>query len=96
MYDLTKSWYETIIGRDILTTMWIELKYFTNTVVCEPGMHAGGTTPMIDLNYYAFEPINGEILPYLEESFINFYLNECFESVIVRGMSKRVRENVDI
>ena len=67
VYDLTKSWYDTIIGRDILTTMWIDLKCFTNTVVCGSGLHAGCNTSMIDLNDYAFEPMNREIWLYLEE-----------------------------
>ena len=76
--DLNRGWYGMIIGMDILNTMVIDLTFCTNTIEYVPGPYKGCTTPMIDLNDYDFEPMNEKMLPYLEVSFINSYVNECF------------------
>ena len=39
---------------------------------------------MSDKKSYKFKLINGNIHPFLEEYFLSFYLNECYESETIQ------------
>ena len=55
----------------------------------------GITTPLVNLNDYDFKPTNRKMWPFLEESFLNEYVNECHELETARITTKRVCTIID-
>ena len=49
-----------IIVRYLLTTMYTELKFSTNTVQCGVGPYKGYIISMVDLNEYDLRTLNGK------------------------------------
>ena len=91
MDDSTTGQYDMIIGRDLLTNLGIYLKVYKNSIDCGEGTYQGCTSPMINLDNYDSELVNRKMRPFLYESFLNAYVNECHESETVFTATKRVQ-----
>ena len=58
MNDSTEGHYNIIIGRDLLTTVGIDIKFSDNAIEWSEGPQQGCTPPMVILNNYDFKPVN--------------------------------------
>ena len=92
----TAGSYDMIIGRDLHTKLGIYLKFSTNTIECGEGPYQWYTTPMVNLDDYDFEIINIKMRPFLEDSFLNTYLDELHKSWPICTEIKRVRTTLNI
>ena len=93
--DSTACRYNMIISRDLLTKLGIYIKVSTNTIKCSKVPYQGCTTPMVNLDYYEFEPIHIIMCPFLEDSLLNAYVKKCHESEPVRTSNNRVCTKID-
>ena len=86
-----------IIGRYLLSNLLIYLKVSTKTIEQIEGPNQGCSAPNVNIDDYDFEPINKNMLPFSEESFLDEYLNKCHESKPVRtekaDLNKRINEH---
>ena len=75
--------YDMILGRDLLTALGLDLKFSENISIGGDGPYERCSETMVDLRYYKFEYLRDKIVK-PEESFINWYVNEClkYESTI--------------
>ena len=71
----TNSRYDMILGRDLLTTLGLDLKFSVNIIIGGVGPYEGCTSPMVDLSNYDFKSLM-ENIGKTEEYFINFYINK--------------------
>ena len=69
----TKSMYAIILGRDLLTALGMDLKFFENIIIGGEGPYEGCLTPMVDLSNYEFKSLT-EYIVKREELFINCML----------------------
>ena len=53
----TNSRYDMILGRDLLTSLGMDLRFSENTIVDGEGPYAGCLVPMVDLSNYYFESL---------------------------------------
>ena len=60
-----------ILGRDLLTSLGLYLKFSGNIIISGEGPYEGYLAPMVDLSNCDFKSLT-EIIVKLEESFINF------------------------
>ena len=67
--------YEIILGRDLLTALELDLKFFENVIHGGEGPYKGCSAPIIDVNNYDFNILRATTVK-LEESFINAYVSE--------------------
>ena len=78
MDDSAKGRYDMILGRDISTELWLNIKYSEHVIEVDDGPFNGSITPMVDLGTYIFKDLNtGKITP--EYSFTNAYIEEVYE-----------------
>ena len=68
--------YDMILDRDLLTTLFLDLKFFKNIIIGGKGPYEGCLTPMVDLNNYEFKSLMENIIK-LEEYFINLNFEKC-------------------
>ena len=81
VYESAKGIYDMILGQDLLTELWLNLKFLNMSL--NQMMELLKTTPMVDLGMYIFRYSNtGKITP--EESFTNAYIEEVYDSDHVR------------
>ena len=57
---------------------------------CSEGPYQGCISLMVKINAYAFKPINGKTRPFSEETFLNAYVNDYYESKPMRNKTKGV------
>ena len=50
---------------------------------------------MVDINYYDIKTLSEKIRLFLEESYLIFYLNECYELEPIRESTKQVHITLD-
>ena len=93
--DSTAGRYNMIISRYLLTKLGIDLKFSTNTIQCSKGSYQGCTTPMVNLDYYDFEPINIKMCTFLEGSLLNAYVKKFRESEPLCTANNRLRTTLD-
>ena len=73
MYDSTKYRYDMILGIDLSTELWLNLKLSEHVIKVDDGTLKGPIAPMIDLCTYQFKDLNTvKIIP--EELFMNAYV----------------------
>ena len=77
--ESTNCRYKIILGRDLLTTLGLDLKFSENVIIGGEGPYEGCSAPMVDVKKYNFKSITDKTVK-PEESFLNLYVNECFES----------------
>ena len=76
--ESTTGRYNMILGRDLLTALGLDLKFSGNVICGGEGPYEGCSAPIVDVNSYIFNiAMSKTVKP--EESFINTYVNECFE-----------------
>ena len=94
MYDSTKYRYDMILGIDLSTELWLNLKLSEHVIKADDGPLKGPISPMIYLCTYQFKDLNTvKIIP--EELFMNAYVEEVFESEHVRTSNKLLRTLLD-
>ena len=92
--DSARGRYDAILGRDLLTGLWLNLKVSEYVIEADDGTLKGSATTMVNVGTYIFKYLNtGKITP--EESFTNAYVKELYESYHVRTTTKRLRIIVD-
>ena len=79
MDDSNEGRYNVVIGSYLFTASVIDLNFYDNTIECGKVPHQGCTSSMVNLNNYNFNPINGKMLPFSEESFNDAYMNAFYE-----------------
>ena len=57
--------------------------------------YQGLTTPPVNLEGYDFEPINRNIGKFLEELFLNAYVDECHESEPAHTTTNKLQTIID-
>ena len=68
-----------ILGRDLLTTLWLDIKFSENIILGGDGLFKGCSEPMVYFSTYDFKPLTeNKVKP--EESFINAYVDKCLDS----------------
>ena len=92
--DYAKDRYEMILGRDILTQLRLNLKWYDHFIEADDVPLKGSTSPTVHLGTYIFKDLNiGENKP--KESFIDAYVKEVYESEHVHTATKKIREIID-
>ena len=66
-----------ILGRDILITLGMNLKFSENIIIGGDGPYEGCSLPMVDLKNYEFKSLTDKLFK-PEELFINLYIKKCF------------------
>ena len=75
MDDSAKGRYDMILGRYILTALWLNLKLSGHFIESDYGPFKDLMVPMVDMVMYEFKSLNiGNITP--EDSFVNSYVEE--------------------
>ena len=92
--DLAKGRYDIILGRDILTTLGLNLKLLDHVIEADSGTFKGSTSPMVDMGTYEFKDLNTEKIT-LKEYFTNSYAEEIYESDQFRTSNKRLNVILD-
>ena len=88
--DSARGRYDAILGQDLLTGLWLNLKVSEHVIEADDGTLKGSATTMVNLGTYIFKYLNtGKITP--EESLTNAYVKEVYESDHVRTATKRLR-----
>ena len=94
VYESDKGSYNTILGRDLLTKLWLNLKLSDHVIEADDGNFKGSTIPMVDLGMYEFKDWNiGKITP--EDFFTNAYAEEVYEPEHVRTATKLLHVMLD-
>ena len=52
--ESTTNRYDMILGRDLLTTLGLDLAFFENVIHGGQGPYKGCSSPMVDVNNYDF------------------------------------------
>ena len=68
-----------ILGRDLITALGLDIKFSEIIIHAGEGPYKGFSAPMVHVNNYDFNILTGKTVK-PEESFINLYVSECFES----------------
>ena len=64
MDDSARGRYDMILCRDLLTALWLNIKFPKNIIEADDGPFKGSTAPMVDLGVYIFKYLNiGKIKP---------------------------------
>ena len=58
VYDSNKVRYDTILGRDLLTELWLNLKLSENVTKAYDGPFKGSTATMVDPGTYKVKSLN--------------------------------------
>ena len=78
-----------ILGRCIWTELVWNLRFSYHVIEADDGPVKGSMEPMVDLGMYEFTDLEtGKTKP--EESFMNDYTEELYESEHVRNSTKRL------
>ena len=92
--DPAKDVYDIILGRDILTQLRLNLKWYDHFIEADDVPLKGSTSPTVRLGTYIFKYLNiGEIKP--EEFFTNAYAEELYDPEHVCNATKRLRVILD-
>ena len=75
----TNGRYDMILGRDLLTSLGLDLNFYENVIIGGEGTYKGCSVPMVDIRNYNFKSITGKTVK-PEESFINSYVKKFLES----------------
>ena len=86
--------YDMILGRDLLTALVLDLKFPENAINGGKGPYKGCSAPMVDVNNYDCSILTEKIVK-PDESFINVYVSECFESESEISAPCRMRSILD-
>ena len=89
MCNSDKGSYNIILGRNLLTTLGLDLKSFDSGIVGGDGPHEGCLAPMFDISNYDYKTLTDKIVK-PEESFLYSYVNECFESENMISPTRRM------
>ena len=83
-----------ILGRDLLTALGLDIMF--SEIIINDGEvpYKGFSAPMVDVNNYDFNILTGKTVK-PEESFINLYVSECFESESEISATLRMRRILD-
>ena len=76
--EFTDSRYDMILGRDLPTALGLDLKFSENVKIGGEGPYEGCPSTMVDVRNYNFKSIKDKTVK-PEESFVNSYVDECFE-----------------
>ena len=87
--NYTSNRYDMILGRYLLTTLGLDLKFDENIVINVAVPYEGCLSPMVDISNCEFKPLTYKIVK-LEEYFINMYVNKCLESKITMSSMRRM------
>ena len=79
-----------ILGRDLLTSLGLGLKFFDNVIIGGEGPYEGCSSPMVDVNNYEFKYITDKTVK-PEDYFIKSNVNECLESDSAMSSTRRMR-----
>ena len=73
--ESTYGRYDMIPGRDLLTSLGLNLKFSENSIIGGEGIYEGCSAPIVDISNYKFKSIiDKPVKP--EESFLNSYVNK--------------------
>ena len=68
-----------ILVRDLIHALGLDIKFSENIIFGSDVPYQGSSAPMFDLSNYEVRSLTDKIVK-PEESFINFYANECLKS----------------
>ena len=71
--------YNIILGRYLLTDLGLDFNFSNRIIVGGEGPYEGFSAPMFDVSNYDHAPLTDKIVK-PDESFLNLYVDECFES----------------
>ena len=81
--------YDMILGRDLLTSLGLDLKVSKHIMIVSEVTYVGCSSPMVDVSNYNFTYITDKILK-PEESFINSHVEKFLESEIATSPTHRM------
>ena len=79
VYDSAKGRYNMIMGRDLLTTLGLDPKFSDFIVVGVKWLYEVFSAPTVDVRKFYYESLTNKNVKQ-EESFLDLYVDECFES----------------
>ena len=90
VYESTNDRYNIILGRDILIAPGLDLKFSQSIIIGGEGPYEGCLAPMVDIINYNITFVKDKTVK-PEESFINTYVDEKFESDSATSSMRRMR-----
>ena len=94
LYESTNGRYKIILGRYLLTTLGLDLKFYENVIIGGDRPYKGCLTHMVDVSNYDIAYLTDKTVK-REESFINYYFNECLESDSAISSTQRICRILD-
>ena len=83
-----------ILGRELLTALGMDFKFFDNVIIGGERLYEWCSTTMFEVRNYYFKSITDKTVK-PEESFINSYIEEEFESGNAIKPTHRMRRILD-
>ena len=83
-----------ILGRDLLIALGMDIKFSEGIIIGGETPYEGCLAPMVDVSNYNFTSMKDKTVE-PEESFINTYVNESFESDSAISSIRRMRRILD-
>ena len=83
-----------ILGRGLLTALGLDLRFSENVIIGREKPYEGWSAPMVDISNNKFKYITDKNNK-PEESFVNLYVNKCFESNNAKSPTRRMRKLLD-
>ena len=82
--------YDMILGRDLLTALVLDLKFYKNVIYGGEGPYKGCSAPILDINNYDFNVLIAKTVK-PQESFINAYAKKCLKYEGAISSTRRMR-----
>ena len=92
--EFTNSIYDMILGRYLLTTLVLDLKFNENVTIGGEGPYEGWSVPMDDVRSYDFTSTTDKTVK-PKESFINSHVDEWIEPDSEISSTRRMRRIID-
>ena len=87
--------YDMILGRDLLTALGLDIKFYDNVIVGGEGPYEGCSSPIFYVSNYNFKSISDKTVK-PEECFINSYADECLKSENAKSSTRRIHRILDV
>ena len=94
MDETTNDRYGIILGRDLLTAMVLDLKFYDKFIIGDDIPYEGCSVPMVDASNYKFKSVTDKTVK-PEEYFIKSYVDKCLEYESVVGLIQDIRRILD-
>ena len=92
--ESTNGKYDIILGRDLITALVLDLKFYDNVMIGRHGPYEGCLSLMVGVNNYNFKYITDKTIK-PKESFVNLFVHECLKPNSAKTSTRRMHRILD-